>query len=89
MNEDIKKEEKNHALIPIIVTILYWVWESQASGNIRIDLLIIYPFIFIIYIVSLWKKFRFYSVLIATLIMLVNYGFLFISYDLFNKYTGG
>jgi len=27
-------------------TLAYWVWESRAAGNIRVDLLLIYPLLF-------------------------------------------
>lgn len=30
----------------LLPTIIYWWWESQAEGNIRVDLLIIYPVLF-------------------------------------------
>ena len=88
MSEENKKQIKPYVLIPIVITLLYWYWESIASGNIRVDLLFIYPALFIAYIVALWKKFRIYSVLISMLIMSLNYAFFLISYDLFDKYPG-
>ncbi|GMR18873.1 MAG: hypothetical protein BMS9Abin33_1321 [Gammaproteobacteria bacterium] len=83
-----KKLSKISLMIVIISTLLYWFWESQAEGNIRIDLLVIYPVLFLIYIVSFWSKFRYLSIPIGFLIMLVNIGFFIISYPLFNKNLG-
>jgi len=74
--------------IVIISTLLYWFWESQAEGNIRIDLLVIYPVLFLIYLVTLWGRFRYLSIPIGFLLMLINIGFFMISYDLFNKNLG-
>jgi len=88
MAEASKKRIRSHILVPVIVTILYWYWESIASGNIRVDLLLIYPSLFIIYIASLWRRYKFYSLLISTILMVVNIGFLLISYDMFDKYPG-
>jgi len=79
---------KKSLAIVIISTLLYWFWESQAEGNIRIDLLIIYPVLFLIYLVSLWGRFRFLSIPIGFFLMLINIGFFMISYDLFNKNLG-
>ena len=83
-----KKRIRSHILVPAIVTFLYWYWESIASGNIRVDLLVIYPSLFIIYIASLWRRYKFYSLLISVILMVVNIGFLLISYDLFDKHPG-
>lgn len=79
---------KGYVLIPVVVTLLYWFWESRAAGNIRVDLLFIYPALFAIYIAALWRRFRFYSVIIAAVIMGINYAFALLSYDLFDKYPG-
>ena len=88
MSEEKGIEAKGYSLVPVAVTLLYWYWESIASGNIRVDLLIIYPALLIIYIVSLWRRFKFYAVLISIALMLINFGFLLISYDLFDKHPG-
>ena len=88
MVEERKNTIKSYILIPVVITLLYWYWESIASGNIRADLLVIYPALFFIYIVALWRKYKFYSVMISILLMAVNYAFSLISYDLFDKYPG-
>jgi hypothetical protein len=82
-------------------TLLYWYWESSAEGNIRVDLLVIYPTLFLIYLSVLFvllarKKFGFisslsailFSILGAAALMGINYLFLMISYDLFDKNPG-
>ena len=86
--ESNNKLSKISIVFIIIPTLLYWYWESIASGNIRIDLLLIYPALFTVYVASLWKRYRYYSVLISTLIMVVNIVFFIFSYDLFGKYPG-
>jgi len=84
----------NNKLLPasiiytIVATLVYWLWESQAEGNIRIDLLLIYPVLFVIYITSFWRTFRYYSILISTLLMIMNFLFFIFSYDIFSKYPG-
>lgn len=88
MVEESKNNIKAYIFVPVVITLLYWYWESIVAGNIRVDLLIIYPGLFVIYIVALWGKYRLYSVLISTLIMAINYIFFLISYDLFDKYPG-
>lgn len=79
---------KTIIFISTALTILYWYWESQAEGNIRIDLLLIYPVLFVSYLICLWPRFKFYSLLIALGLMGFNIGFFIISYDLFNKHLG-
>ena len=79
---------KGYVLVPVVVTLLYWYWESKAAGNIRVDLLVIYPVLFVTYIAAFWSKFRYYSVLISTILMGLNYSFALVSYDLFDKYPG-
>lgn len=74
--------------IPVLMTAFYWFWESRAEGNIRIDLLIIYPFLFGLYTFCFWKKFRWWSPLASLFLMGLNIGFLMISYDLFDKHPG-
>ena len=76
------------AVVSLVLTALYWVWESQAEGNIRVDLLLIYPWLFVSYLVTLWPRFRYGSVLIASLLMVVNIGYFVISYRLFDKNPG-
>lgn len=71
-----------------IITALYWLWETKAEGNIRVDLLLLYPFLFISYIIALWPKFRALSIVIAAILMVINIYFSIISYDLFDKLRG-
>ena len=75
-------------IVLIVLTLLYWLWESQAEGNIRVDLLIIYPILLTLYIFLLWRKFRFYSILMALFLMALNILFFVFSYDVFDKYSG-
>lgn len=75
-------------IVLIVLTLLYWLWESQAEGNIRVDLLIIYPTLLTLYIFLLWRKFRFYSILMALFLMALNILFFVFSYDVFDKYSG-
>ena len=79
---------KQHLLIPIVCTLAYWYWESKAEGNIRVDLIVVYPVLFTAYVVSLWGKLRFWSVLVAALLMILNFTFFAFSYDLFDKHPG-
>ncbi len=75
----------SYVLIP---TLLYWVWESQAEGNIRIDLLLLYPLLYMIYSFALWSRFHWYAFLLSMLLMLINLVYATLSYDLFDKYPG-
>jgi hypothetical protein len=72
----------------MIVTALYWAWESRTGGNIRIDLLLIYPALALFYLFDLWPRFRFWSLLIAAGLMALDLGFFIISYPLFRKHPG-
>ncbi|HEX9657045.1 MAG TPA: hypothetical protein VGB89_09075 [Bacteroidota bacterium] len=72
----------------ILTTLAYWAWETQASGNIRVDLLLIYPLLFLVYILFLWRRFRWRSVLLSLLLMGVNFVFFVLSYSWFHKNPG-
>jgi len=85
LNSQLSKASIFYILAP---TLLYWWWESHAQGNIRIDLILIYPFLFVIYLTLLWRGFRYYAILIATVLMLMNFLFFIFSYDVFGKYPG-
>lgn len=74
--------------VAALLTVLYWVWESRASGNIRVDLLIIYPLLFGCYLIALWSRFRFGSVLIAVALMAINFAYAVASYRIFDKNPG-
>ena len=69
-------------------TALYWYWESFAEGNIRIDLLVLYPALTAIYLAILWPTLRWKGVALSAVLMIVNFGFFLISYDLFDKHPG-
>lgn len=80
---------KHQSLIAVIVlTLVYWGWESRAAGNIRVDLLLIYPFLFFAYIYFLWPRFRWLAVVFSFLLMAINFGFFVMSYSWFHKYPG-
>jgi len=72
----------------IVSTLAYWGWESRASGNIRIDLLLIYPLLFFGYICFLWPRFRWLSILISLFLMALNLAFFSHSYSWFHKNPG-
>ncbi len=80
--EDSNKLSIYSVIFIISITLLYWYWEAIAEGDIRIDLLVIYPAIFVSYLVSLWKKYGYYSILISTNMMLINIVYFILSYDL-------
>ena len=75
-------------LIVIIITFIYWLWESKAEGNIRIDLIICYPVLLLIYFVSLMSMGKFKALVLTIILMIINFGFMMISYELFNKNPG-
>ena len=72
----------------LVLTLGYWVWESRASGHIRVDLLLIYPVLFYAYILFLWDRLKGISIIASVLLMAVNYGFFVMSYSWFHKYPG-
>jgi hypothetical protein len=76
------------ALVALALTALYWIWESRAGGNIRVDLLLIYPALLFCYLISLWPRFRYWSIPIAVSLMAVNFVYFVISYRLFDKHPG-
>ena len=74
--------------VDLALTALYGVWESRTGGNIRVDLLLIFPALFSSYLVALWPRFRYWSIPIAATLMAINFGYFVISYRLFDKYPG-
>jgi hypothetical protein len=72
----------------VTTTLVYWAWETQASGNIRVDLLLIYPILFFSYILFLWHRFRWLSIVYSLLLMGLNFGFSMMSYSWFHKNPG-
>lgn len=83
-----QKTYKSKYYLIIIPTLLYWFWESRAEGNIRIDLVLLYPILFAIYTGVLWKQHRFYSILFSLGLMILNIILFIWSYELFNKSPG-
>ena len=77
-----------HYWIVAIVTLLYWIWESQAEGNIRVDLLVIYPALLCVYLAVLWRSLKWRSLLVSFGLMFLNVLFFLVSYDLFDKHPG-
>ncbi|NKC00727.1 MAG: hypothetical protein GKR90_19840 [Pseudomonadales bacterium] len=75
-------------LTTLVVTVLYWIWESQAEGNIRIDLLLLYPILIVLYTSIWWSKLKWKALIITAGAMLLNVGFFLVSYDLFGKHPG-
>ncbi len=71
-----------------ILTLGYWIWESRAAGNIRIDLLVLYPILFFAYIRLLWPRLRWLALVPALLLMAVNAAFFVMSYSWFHKNPG-
>lgn len=82
------KSPRTGVVLTIALTALYWFWEARAEGNIRVDLLLIYPLLFTCYAVSLWPKLRFWSLLAAFGLMAINFGFFVMSYSWFDKNPG-
>jgi len=69
------------------ITLLYWAWESQAGGNIRVDLVLGYPLLFGLYLYFL-QRIGWASLPAALALMLLNYCFFMASYSLFDKPLG-
>ena len=72
----------------LLLTLGYWAWETQAAGNIRVDLLLIYPVLFLTYVLLFWRRLKGLSVIPSLLLMAINYGFFMKSYSWFHKYPG-
>ncbi len=70
------------------LTLAYWTWEAQAHGNIRVDLILLYPLMFGSYIMFFWHMLRWRSLLPALALMALNFGFFAMSYSWFDKYPG-
>jgi hypothetical protein len=70
------------------LTAIYLLWESLASGNIRVDLLIIYPCLFAAYNLLLWPQFRWKSLIFSSALMGLNFWFMTQSYSWFHKHLG-
>lgn len=71
----------------VVMTLLYWYWESQTGGNIRVDLLLAYPLMLVLYLFFL-QRIGWISLPIAIVMMAVNYAFFTVSYSLFDKPPG-
>lgn len=69
-------------------TLLYWIWESQAGGNIRVDLAILYPYLALMYALFLWPRLRWWSLAAAAALMALNWAFFVASYMIFDKPLG-
>ncbi len=74
--------------LPVVLTLLYWLWESRVGGNIRVDLLIIYPILFSLYLKYFSTQNRAYALAISVVLMAVNFGFFLLSYQIFDKPVG-
>jgi hypothetical protein len=72
----------------LVITLVYWLWESQIGGNIRLDLLVIYPLLIVLYPILLWRKFKWLSIVIALMLMVLNILFMQYSYVWFGKSPG-
>jgi len=72
----------------VVLTLVYWAWESRAAGNIRVDLLALYPILFFAYIRLLWPQLKWLALLAALLLMTLNTGFFVMSYSWFHKNPG-
>jgi hypothetical protein len=75
-------------VVVAVVTLLYWFWESRAEGDIRVDLVLIYPALFVCYMAALWPRFRWYAILVALSLMILNIAFAANSYRWFGKNPG-
>lgn len=84
----IRKMPSNSFLLPIVFTLLYWWWESHVGGNIRIDLFIIYPLMFLVYFKAFERSNRTSALLISSFLMACNFVFCLLSYWMFNKSVG-
>lgn len=72
----------------LLFTLAYWFWETQAGGNIRIDLLLLYPILFSLYIISFREKLKWWSLFAALTLMVLNILFFTLSYSFFDKSSG-
>ena len=72
----------------LVLTLGYWAWESRVAGNIRVDLLALYPILFFAYISLLWPRLKWLAIVAALLLMAVNIGFFIMSYSWFHKSPG-
>ena len=88
IEEPKKALSKRNISIILIITLLYWVYEAQAPGNIRVDLLLFYPILFVIYLLALWQRFKYYAIVISIGLMILNIIFFINSYKLFHKNVG-
>ncbi len=71
-----------------VVTLLYWYWESRAEGNIRADLLFIFPALLLLYLKAFMIKFGKKGIIFALLLATLNCAFAYYSYQLFGKNIG-
>jgi len=71
----------------VVLTMLYWTWESVADGNIRVDLFFLYPLLLVLYLYAL-QRLGWFSILFILALMIANICFLSASYELFDKSLG-
>jgi hypothetical protein len=71
-----------------LLTLAYWTWEAQAAGNIRADLILLYPFLFGSYLMFFWRMLKWKALIPALALMAANVGFFIMSYSWFGKYPG-
>ncbi|MCP4913601.1 MAG: hypothetical protein GY909_10820 [Oligoflexia bacterium] len=80
--------KKQRIIVTLVLFSLYAIWEANAEGNIRIDIIIIYPILFILYAATWWKEYKWKALFISFILSAFQYGFMILSYPLFNKYYG-
>lgn len=71
-----------------LLTFAYWIWEAQAEGNIRADLVLLYPYLFGAYLMFFWRMLGWKAFFPALGLMAVNVAFFAMSYSWFDKYPG-
>jgi hypothetical protein len=85
---DPKKSFQSACAMVFGLTLGYFFWESKMGGNIRIDLLVMYPCLLIGYILLLWPRLHWFSIVVAALLMSLNIWFMSHSYSWFHKSYG-
>lgn len=66
-------------------TVAYWVWEFFSKGGVRLDILVIFPYLTLVYALFLWPKMKWWSLLATFLLIAVNVTYFALSLVLLGK----
>lgn len=84
IDEPARKTNTGYAMVAMN-TLAYWVWEFFSKGGVRLDILVIFPYLALVYVMFLWPRWKWWSLLWAILLMAGNIAYFGLSLALSGK----